>query len=70
MHKLCSCVLSFFNPDFFPPIDPDHPFIERNDKGTVFITASDTNIEVPCLVSDPELNVTLFSVGMAPCYTD
>ncbi|XP_026796479.1 vascular endothelial growth factor receptor 3 isoform X3 [Pangasianodon hypophthalmus] len=43
--------------------DPDHPFIKRNDNmETIFITTSDTHIEVPCLVSDPELNVTLFSL--------
>lgn len=33
---------------------------------TIFITASDTHIEVPCLVSDPELNVKLFLVGIRP----
>lgn len=30
---------------------------------TIFITDSQTYIEVPCLVSDPDLKVSLFSVG-------
>lgn len=30
---------------------------------TIFITDSQTHIEVPCLVSDPDLKVSLFSVG-------
>ncbi|KAM9470494.1 vascular endothelial growth factor receptor 3 [Clarias gariepinus] len=43
--------------------DPEQPFIQRNDNfGTIFIRASDTHFEVPCLVSDPELNVNLFLV--------
>ncbi|KAL6479974.1 hypothetical protein MHYP_G00110070 [Metynnis hypsauchen] len=42
--------------------DPSNPFVKRNDMQTIFIRASDTHIEVPCLVSDPELNVTLFSL--------
>uniref|UniRef100_A0A673JLE2 Vascular endothelial growth factor receptor 3 n=1 Tax=Sinocyclocheilus rhinocerous TaxID=307959 RepID=A0A673JLE2_9TELE len=45
--------------------DPQHPFIKRNenDMETIFITDSQTHIEVPCLVSDPDLKVSLFSVG-------
>uniref|UniRef100_A0A671S8Q9 Vascular endothelial growth factor receptor 3 n=1 Tax=Sinocyclocheilus anshuiensis TaxID=1608454 RepID=A0A671S8Q9_9TELE len=44
--------------------DPQHPFIKRNenDMETIFITDSQTHIEVPCLVSDPDLKVSLFSV--------
>uniref|UniRef100_A0A4W4F3F1 Vascular endothelial growth factor receptor 3 n=1 Tax=Electrophorus electricus TaxID=8005 RepID=A0A4W4F3F1_ELEEL len=43
--------------------DPNKPFVQRNDDmETIFITASDKHIEVPCLVSDPDLNVTLYSV--------
>ncbi|XP_058252672.1 vascular endothelial growth factor receptor 3 isoform X2 [Hemibagrus wyckioides] len=42
--------------------DPDHPFIKSDNMETIFITASDTHIEVPCLVSDPELKVSLFSI--------
>uniref|UniRef100_A0A671S8L3 Vascular endothelial growth factor receptor 3 n=1 Tax=Sinocyclocheilus anshuiensis TaxID=1608454 RepID=A0A671S8L3_9TELE len=43
--------------------DPQHPFIKRNenDMETIFITDSQTHIEVPCLVSDPDLKVSLFS---------
>uniref|UniRef100_A0A671SHG8 Vascular endothelial growth factor receptor 3 n=1 Tax=Sinocyclocheilus anshuiensis TaxID=1608454 RepID=A0A671SHG8_9TELE len=42
--------------------DPQHPFIKRNENGmeAIFITDSQTHIEVPCLVSDPDLKVTLF----------
>ncbi|XP_056124917.1 vascular endothelial growth factor receptor 3 isoform X1 [Rhinichthys klamathensis goyatoka] len=42
--------------------DPQNPFIMRNgsEMETIFITNSDTHIEVPCLVSDPDLKVTLF----------
>uniref|UniRef100_A0A673FFD7 Vascular endothelial growth factor receptor 3 n=1 Tax=Sinocyclocheilus rhinocerous TaxID=307959 RepID=A0A673FFD7_9TELE len=45
--------------------DPQHPFIKRNENGmeAIFITDSQTHIEVPCLVSDPDLKVTLFLVG-------
>uniref|UniRef100_A0A8B9J7F8 Vascular endothelial growth factor receptor 3 n=1 Tax=Astyanax mexicanus TaxID=7994 RepID=A0A8B9J7F8_ASTMX len=43
--------------------DPNNPFVKRrDDMHTIFLRASDTRFEVPCLVSDPELNVTLFSV--------
>uniref|UniRef100_A0AAR2J758 Vascular endothelial growth factor receptor 3 n=1 Tax=Pygocentrus nattereri TaxID=42514 RepID=A0AAR2J758_PYGNA len=45
--------------------DPSNPFVKRNEMQTIFIRASDTHIEVPCLVSDPDLNVTLFSVSIA-----
>uniref|UniRef100_A0A672JW67 Vascular endothelial growth factor receptor 3 n=1 Tax=Sinocyclocheilus grahami TaxID=75366 RepID=A0A672JW67_SINGR len=45
--------------------DPQHPFIKRNENGmeALFITDSQTHIEVPCLVSDPDLKVTLFLVS-------
>ncbi|XP_059378114.1 vascular endothelial growth factor receptor 3-like isoform X3 [Carassius carassius] len=48
--------------------DPQHPFIERNENGmeVIFITDSQTQIEVPCLVSDPDLKVTLFLVEQPP----
>ncbi|XP_009306067.1 vascular endothelial growth factor receptor 3 isoform X1 [Danio rerio] len=48
--------------------DPEHPFIKRgdNDMETIFITDSETHIEVPCLVSDPDLKVTLFSLVPYP----
>ncbi|XP_076878856.1 vascular endothelial growth factor receptor 3 isoform X2 [Brachyhypopomus gauderio] len=43
--------------------DHNKPFVQKNDDmETIFITASDKHIEVPCLVSDPDLNVTLYSV--------
>uniref|UniRef100_A0A8C1XIM1 Vascular endothelial growth factor receptor 3 n=1 Tax=Cyprinus carpio TaxID=7962 RepID=A0A8C1XIM1_CYPCA len=46
--------------------DPQHPFIKRNENNmeAIFITDSQTHIEVPCLVSDPDLKVSLFSVGL------
>uniref|UniRef100_A0A673JGL6 Vascular endothelial growth factor receptor 3 n=1 Tax=Sinocyclocheilus rhinocerous TaxID=307959 RepID=A0A673JGL6_9TELE len=46
--------------------DPQHPFIKRNenDMETIFITDSQTHIEVPCLVSDPDLKVSLFSAPL------
>uniref|UniRef100_A0A672JWG4 Vascular endothelial growth factor receptor 3 n=1 Tax=Sinocyclocheilus grahami TaxID=75366 RepID=A0A672JWG4_SINGR len=50
--------------------DPQHPFIKRNENGmeALFITDSQTHIEVPCLVSDPDLKVTLFLVMLtSPC---
>ncbi|KTG00662.1 hypothetical protein cypCar_00015956 [Cyprinus carpio] len=48
--------------------DPQHPFIKRNENNmeAIFITDSQTHIEVPCLVSDPDLKVSLFSVEQAP----
>lgn len=54
------------NVPFFPKqTDPQNPFIMRNgsDLETIYITDSDTHIEVPCLVSDPDLKVSLFLVG-------
>ncbi|XP_062855741.1 vascular endothelial growth factor receptor 3 [Trichomycterus rosablanca] len=46
--------------------DPEQPFIKSNEEmETLLISAADTHIEVPCLVSDPELNVTLYSVEQA-----
>lgn len=77
---VCSFIILWFPPDCkvtcflanfkFSPIDPDHPFIKSDNMETIFITASDTHIEVPCLVSDPELKVSLFSVGMPPSCRD
>ncbi|XP_051505452.1 vascular endothelial growth factor receptor 3-like isoform X3 [Myxocyprinus asiaticus] len=48
--------------------DPKQPFIRRNenDMETIFITDSETHIEVPCLVSDPDLKVTLFLLELPP----
>ncbi|XP_052470151.1 vascular endothelial growth factor receptor 3 isoform X3 [Carassius gibelio] len=48
--------------------DPQHPFIKTNENGmeVIFITDSQTHIEVPCLVSDPDLKVTLFLVEQPP----
>ncbi|XP_007240771.3 vascular endothelial growth factor receptor 3 isoform X1 [Astyanax mexicanus] len=47
--------------------DPNNPFVKRrDDMHTIFLRASDTRFEVPCLVSDPELNVTLFSLQQEP----
>ncbi|ROK80927.1 Vascular endothelial growth factor receptor 3 [Anabarilius grahami] len=42
--------------------DPQNPFIMRNgsEMETLYITDSDLHIEVPCLVSDPDLKVSLF----------
>ncbi|KAF7707139.1 vascular endothelial growth factor receptor 3 isoform X2 [Silurus meridionalis] len=43
--------------------DPDQPFVKTSDSmETIYITTSDTHIEIPCLVSDPELNVSLYSL--------
>ncbi|KAK2849329.1 hypothetical protein Q5P01_009163 [Channa striata] len=47
--------------------DPDHPFLRRdsfdngqgNDMETIFITRFTTHVTVPCLVTVPDLNVTL-----------
>uniref|UniRef100_A0A8C1MZY1 Vascular endothelial growth factor receptor 3 n=1 Tax=Cyprinus carpio TaxID=7962 RepID=A0A8C1MZY1_CYPCA len=46
--------------------DPQHPFIKRNENNmeAIFITDSQTHIEVPCLVSDPDLKVSLFSAPL------
>ncbi|XP_067312883.1 vascular endothelial growth factor receptor 3 isoform X2 [Pseudorasbora parva] len=48
--------------------DPQNPFIKRNgsELETIFITDSDKHIEVPCLVSDPDLKVSLFLVEQPP----
>ncbi|XP_073677300.1 vascular endothelial growth factor receptor 3-like [Garra rufa] len=48
--------------------DPQHPFIKRNenDMETIFITDSQTHIEVPCLVSDPDLKISLFTLEQPP----
>ncbi|KAK0148071.1 Vascular endothelial growth factor receptor 3 [Merluccius polli] len=46
--------------------DPQQPFLQRgtghsNGLETIFITGSSTQIVVPCLVTDPDLNVTLLA---------
>ncbi|XP_042625633.1 vascular endothelial growth factor receptor 3-like isoform X2 [Cyprinus carpio] len=48
--------------------DPQHPFIKRNENNmeVIFVTGSQTHIEVPCLVSDPDLKVTLFTLEEPP----
>ncbi|XP_051514996.1 vascular endothelial growth factor receptor 3 isoform X3 [Myxocyprinus asiaticus] len=48
--------------------DPNQPFIRRNknDIETIFVTGTETHIKVPCLVSDPDLKVTLFSLEQTP----
>ncbi|XP_067240861.1 vascular endothelial growth factor receptor 3 isoform X2 [Chanodichthys erythropterus] len=48
--------------------DPQNPFIMRNgsEMETLYITDSDTHIEVPCLVSDPDLKVSLFLLQLPP----
>ncbi|XP_050960376.1 vascular endothelial growth factor receptor 3 isoform X1 [Labeo rohita] len=48
--------------------DPNRPFIRSNENRmeTIFVTDSQTHIEVPCLVSDPDLKVTLFTLEQPP----
>lgn len=48
--------------------DPTHPFVRTNENGveTIFITDSETHIEVPCLISDPDLKVSLFMFESSP----
>ncbi|XP_061901702.1 vascular endothelial growth factor receptor 3 isoform X2 [Entelurus aequoreus] len=45
--------------------DPEHPFLRRNSNSnnleTIFITRYSTHIIVPCLVTVPDLNVTLYA---------
>uniref|UniRef100_A0A8C7J6V5 Vascular endothelial growth factor receptor 3 n=1 Tax=Oncorhynchus kisutch TaxID=8019 RepID=A0A8C7J6V5_ONCKI len=48
--------------------DLEQPFLRRNrgsngDLETIFISRSSTHITVPCLVTVPDLNVTLYLVG-------
>lgn len=50
--------------------DPQVPFLQRsspskdsNNLGSILITRSSTYFTVPCLVTDPDLNVTLYSWG-------
>uniref|UniRef100_A0A8C3A4X6 Vascular endothelial growth factor receptor 3 n=1 Tax=Cyclopterus lumpus TaxID=8103 RepID=A0A8C3A4X6_CYCLU len=50
--------------------DPEQPFLRRhsyspeNDLGTILITRFTTHVIVPCLVTVPDLNVTLHASGM------
>ncbi|XP_051716545.1 vascular endothelial growth factor receptor 3 isoform X2 [Ctenopharyngodon idella] len=48
--------------------DPQNPFIKRNGSEieTLYITNSDTHIQVPCLVSDPDLKVSLYLLQLPP----
>ncbi|KAM6977833.1 vascular endothelial growth factor receptor 3 [Aplochiton taeniatus] len=51
--------------------DPDEPFLRHsdsdvNDLETIFITAYSLHILVPCLVTVPDLNVTLYSWEQPP----
>ncbi|XP_045068490.1 vascular endothelial growth factor receptor 3 isoform X2 [Coregonus clupeaformis] len=51
--------------------DLEQPFLRRNrgsndDLETIFITGSSTHITVPCLVTVPDLNVTLYLLGTMP----
>ncbi|KAM3612751.1 uncharacterized protein V6R79_013889 [Siganus canaliculatus] len=39
--------------------DLEQPFLRRNELDTILITRSSTHITVPCLVTVPDLNVTL-----------
>ncbi|TRY81334.1 hypothetical protein DNTS_029760 [Danionella cerebrum] len=52
--------------------DPEQPFIRRSksDMETIFYTDSETHIEVPCLVSDPDLEVTLSALEPYPRLVD
>uniref|UniRef100_A0AAZ3PMF4 Vascular endothelial growth factor receptor 3 n=1 Tax=Oncorhynchus tshawytscha TaxID=74940 RepID=A0AAZ3PMF4_ONCTS len=48
--------------------DLEQPFLRRNrgsngDLETIFISRSSTHVTVPCLVTVPDLNVTLYLVG-------
>ncbi|KAG9339321.1 hypothetical protein JZ751_023877, partial [Albula glossodonta] len=40
--------------------DVEHPFVRWTELSTIFVTRSASHIEVPCLVSVPDLNVTLY----------
>lgn len=51
------------------PLDPEQPFLRRGGEGagsdleTILITRLSTHVTVPCLVTVPDLNVTLHTVG-------
>uniref|UniRef100_A0A4W6DFU1 Vascular endothelial growth factor receptor 3 n=1 Tax=Lates calcarifer TaxID=8187 RepID=A0A4W6DFU1_LATCA len=42
--------------------DPENPFLKRDDIETIFISRPSTHVTVPCLVTVPDLNVTLHSL--------
>lgn len=58
-----------FPPSFLHP-DPEQPFLSRRESGqakgnvleTIFMTRSSSHLIVPCLVTVPDLNVTLHAV--------
>lgn len=60
-------------PLLFLPPDPEHPFLRRDSSGegnsnkldTILITRTSTHVLVPCLVTVPDLNVTLHAVCVA-----
>uniref|UniRef100_A0A4W6DFR5 Vascular endothelial growth factor receptor 3 n=1 Tax=Lates calcarifer TaxID=8187 RepID=A0A4W6DFR5_LATCA len=45
--------------------DPENPFLKRDDIETIFISRPSTHVTVPCLVTVPDLNVTLHSVSVS-----
>lgn len=57
-------------PLYFLHPDPEQPFLSRGDSGrgsgnnleTIFMKRSSTHLTVPCLVTVPDLNVTLHAV--------
>lgn len=57
-------------PLYFLHPDPDQPFLNRGDSGpsnrnnleTILMMRSSTHLTVPCLVTVPDLNVTLHTV--------
>ncbi|GLD62043.1 vascular endothelial growth factor receptor 3, partial [Lates japonicus] len=42
--------------------DPENPFLRRDDIETILISRLSTHVTVPCLVTVPDLNVTLYSL--------
>lgn len=50
-------------PCFYLHPDPKQPFLKtENDLDTIFVTRFSTHVSVPCLVTVPDLNVTLLSL--------
>lgn len=69
---VCLLLLFFFLLLSFLHPDPEQPFLKRGgeDGGsnleTILIMRLSTHVTVPCLVTVPDLNVTLQTVGASP----